>query len=125
MENAIKKLEELGLKYRESDSPERRAIDFAIENEEDNVAWVWGDRHDLDWECHHPEVEYGDDDERGQCVLCGSFCDWNYEKEWLDEGHDEDGGCVGKEIEVRRPHTWYPRRAAGGLLKELIEGQEL
>lgn len=108
MEEELKKY---NLKLRESDDSERDLIDFSIEDEEDNIAWVWGnDYNDVDWECNHPYecVEFGDIDEQGECILCGSYCDWHYEKD--DEGH-----------KVPEPHEWYTRRNVGGLIKKYIE----
>ena len=124
-----KELKEYGLTIRESDDPERQLVDFTIEDEEDNVATVWGDRFDdVEWECNHPYqcIEFGDDrEEQGECLLCGAYCDYGVKEEWLDEGHNEDGKCIGKIIQTREPIEWYPRRDVGGMigkyLKELKE----
>ena len=119
------KLKEYGLKLHENDSPDRYEVDFTIEDSEDNVAWVWGyGLNDVEFECNHPYecVEFGDDDEQGQCMLCGSYCDYEIKEEWLDEGHDEDGKCIGKIIQTREPIEWYPRRNIGGIIGDYLKG---
>ena len=115
--SAIDELEDMGYTLVESDDPNRQKYDFSISDGEDNVAWIWGDDHDLDYECNHPSdcIEYGDDDERGQCILCGSWCDWGWENE---EGSVEDYHWNGRE---RVPQEWYPRRDIGGLMKEIVD----
>lgn len=118
------KLEEYGLEVRESDNPERQLIDFDISDEEDNVAWVWGDSpEDAEVECDHPYqcIEWGDDDERGVCLLCGATCDWHYENQVVSEGHDEDGRYTCQTADVRVPHDWYMPRKASGMIGEYIE----
>lgn len=113
----LDELKDYGLSLRESDDPERDPVDFSIEDGEDNVAWIWGHSlSDVDWECDHPYqcIDFGDGEEQCECLLCGSFGDYHYDKD--EEGHD-----------VPEPHEWYPRRDVGGLigkyLKEL-EGKE-
>lgn len=105
-------LKEYGLTIRESDDPERQLVDFTIEDEEDNVAWVWGGRFDdVEWECNHPYqcIEFGDDrEEQGECLLCGSWCDWH--------GVPDEHGHAYPE-----PHEWYPRRNPGGMIGEILK----
>lgn len=104
-------LKEYGLSIRESDNPEREPVDFSIEDNEDNVAWVWGNKPtDIDFECNHPYecVEFGDGSEQGECALCGSYCDYHYEED--DRGN-----------KVPEPHEWYPRRTPGGLIGKYLE----
>ena len=104
-------LKKYGLAIRESDDPERQLVDFAVEDGDDNVAWVWGDSlNDVDWECDHPYqcIEFGDGTEQGECLLCGSYCDYHYEED--DEGH-----------KVPEPHEWYPRRDVGGLIGSYLK----
>lgn len=100
-------LEQYDLSLRESDAPDRLPIDFSIEDDEDNVAWVWGDWKDYEVDCTHPYqcIDWGDDDERGECELCGAQCDWRWER-------DEDG-------QSREPHAWH--KGNGGLIKKIIE----
>ena len=106
-------LKEYGLTIRESDSPDRYEVDFNIEDDEDNVAWVWGHAlSDIEFECNHPYqcIDFGDGEEQCECLLCGSFGDYHYEED--DEGH-----------KVPEPHEWYPRRDVGGMLKKLVDEQ--
>lgn len=120
-----KELEDYGLKIRYSDSDDREPIDLSIEDNEDNVAWVWGSEpfHDVEWECNHPDecIEYDDDETVGECLLCGSHCDWHYENEVVSEGHDESGNYTCKTSSNRKPHNWYPRKSAGGIIGEIID----
>lgn len=110
--NIPDELKDYGLRLRESDNPERSFIDFSIEDDTDNVFWCWGDSFDdIDWECDHPYqcIEFGDDrDEQGECLLCGSYCDFHYSPD--DEGHA-----------TPEPHEWYPRRDVGGLISRYLE----
>lgn len=106
---------DLGLLVRESDDPNRDKIDFSIEDGEDNVAWVWGNNAtDLDWECNHPSqfIEYDDEETVGECLLCGSHCDWHREIT------DDDSNTY------RVPHEWYPRKQVGGLIAKYISETE-
>lgn len=123
-------IKDMGLLVRESDNPDREKIDFSIEDGNDNIAWVWGNgevvcvdnkEYDLDYEveCDHAVIEYDDDETVGQCLVCGKYCDWHYESEWLDGGHDEDGNCIGQTIERRVPHEWH--NGDGGIIKKYIE----
>ena len=107
-----KELAEYGLKIRYSDDKDREPIDFSIEDSEDNIAWVWGAKpDDVDWECNHYAVEFEDDELQGECPICGSYCDW----------HWETSGDDGVVIKEQVPHTWYPRKEAGGIIKEILE----
>lgn len=107
-------LKEYNLAIRESNNPERQLVDFSIEDDEDNVAFVWGDKTtDVDFECNHPYqcIDFGDGEEQGECSLCGSYCDYHYEED--DEGR-----------KVPEPHEWYPRRNVGGLIGEYLRELE-
>lgn len=111
MLKAEQQLKDLGLVVFESESPERQKIDFSISDEEDNLAWAWGDSpRDVDWECNHPyqAIEFGDGDEQCECTICGAFGDWHYEED--DKGN-----------KVPEPHEWYPRRYVGGLIDQYIK----
>lgn len=98
-----------GLKIRESDDPTRCPIDFTIEDGKDNVAWAYGDARLTAVECDHVvEPIFGDEDERGECPLCGALCDWHYEL-------DNDGN------KVRIPHNWYIPEKPEGLIGQYIQ----
>ena len=102
-------LADFGLKIHYSDAEDRERIDLSIEDDNDNVAWLWGATpYDVDWECNHPAVDYEDDEMQGECVLCGSYCDWHYVDD--GEGHKH-----------KEPHTWYPRKEAGGIIGEIVD----
>lgn len=111
MTTALEELKDKGLTLRESDAPDRSPVDFTIEDDGDSVATVWGGKPtDVDFECNHPYqcIEFGDDiEEQGECLLCGSWCDYHFED---DEGH-----------KVPEPHEWYPRRNPGGIIGKLLE----
>lgn len=108
----LDELKEYGLTLRENDSPDRDLVDFTIEDGEDNVASVWGNKpDDVDFECSHPYqcIEFGaDQEEQGECLLCGSWCDWHGVP-------DEDGHAYPE------PHEWYLRRDVGGLIGKYLK----
>lgn len=114
-----------GLRIRWSDSPEREPIDFSIENDEDNVVWVWGSEpfSDVQIECNHPEecVQFGDDDEQGECAICGAKCDWQWTDDVVDEGHDEDGAYFAHVGEVRQITEWYYPKKFGGIVGKYLK----
>lgn len=107
--SAIDELKDMGYMLIESDDLNRQKYDFSISDGEDNVAWCWGDDHDLDYECNHPEgcIEYDDDETQGECLLCGQYCDW----------HKENNG---EDYIERVPHEWYPRHNVGGIMKKIL-----
>ena len=125
--------EQYGLTVYESGAPDRKTIDFSVydSDTDDNVAWVWGGgdtvavdnkeyNYDYEVECDH-KIEWGDDDERGYCVVCGKECDWHYENEVVNEGHDEDGRYTCQTVNVRVPHEWH--EGDGGIIKQYIDEQ--
>lgn len=112
-------LKELGLNIRESDNPERLPIDFAIEDDQDNVAWVWGhDLNDVQVECNHAAVVFGKGDEQGECLICGAHCDWHWED---DSGNVEDYNWIGVSPV---PHQWYTNNKPAGIIKEYLERRD-
>lgn len=121
MKSSKELCEEYGLTIYESEAPDRLPVDFSIDDGCDNVAWAWGDADDYEVECDHAVVDYGDDDERGECLVCGATCDWHYEKDVVNEGHDEDGNYYCQEGEERVPHEWH--RGSGGIIKQYINEQ--
>lgn len=95
-----------------SDDPDDyEPIDFTIDDGEDNVAWVWGSEpwHDIQVECNHPEgaIDWGDDDECGECLLCGAQCTWHWEEGEEYEGVDEDGDIVSSKYGDRIIDEWH------------------
>ena len=123
--------EQYGLTIYESEAPDREVIDFSVydSNRGDNVAWAWGSgdviavdnkeyNYDYEVECDH-EIEWGDDDERGYCVICGKECDWHYENEVVNEGKDEDGNYYCQTARTRTIDGWH--EGDGGIIKQYIE----
>lgn len=123
--------EQYGLTIFESDAPDRQKIDFSVYSSSlgDNVAWVWGDGdvvsidnkeygYDYEVECDH-EIEWGGDDERGYCVICGKECDWHWENQVVNEGKDEDGNYYCQTAGVRTIDEWH--EGDGGIIKQYIE----
>lgn len=111
MSDVKQELKDYRLALLEREDPERQLVDFEIADEDDNVAWCWGDSYtDVDFECSHPDVcvEYEDDESQCECMLCGSWGDWHKEDD--GEGHFS-----------RVPHEWYPRRMPGGLIGQYLE----
>lgn len=115
MRKADERLKQYGLNVRESDNPDREPVDFTIEDGEDNVAWVYGKRYELNWECSHPVEPTWDGDE-GRCPVCGAECEWHWEKQVVDEGHDEEGNYTCKEAEVRVVDGWEDPLKVRGLI---------
>lgn len=107
----LDELKDYELTFVENDDESRELIDFIIKEDNDGVAAVWGNKpDDVDFECSHPYqcIDFGDGEEQCECLLCGSFGDYHYDKD--EEGHD-----------VPEPHEWYPRRDAGGLIGKYLK----
>lgn len=72
----------------------------------------WGYEIKLDgilWECDHEDIEFGEDDERGECKVCGATCDWHWETDVVNEGHDDDGNYTCQTAKVRVPDEWHEK----------------
>lgn len=85
-----------------------------VDEDHDPQASVYGaPETSMEWECSHPSatVEYGDDDEQGECLLCGAMCDWHYVV-------SNDDGYTVKE---RVPHEWHEPEPPRGIIGQLIE----
>lgn len=124
MEEINKLLKRYKLNIRESDDPDREPIDFTVEDREDNVAWVYGScLDDVDYECSHPTEPVWDGEDYGVCPVCGETCDWHWEKQVVDEGHDADGNYTCKEAEVRVVNFWSGPRSngVGGIIGRYIK----
>lgn len=115
IENELKKY---GLKiyHREhnamkEDPDDYEPIDFSIDDGSDNVAWVWGSEPFRDWqvECNHPEecLDWGDDDECGECLLCGAQCTWRWVEEEEYERTDEYGYVISSKTGYRDIAEWH------------------
>lgn len=108
-------LDKLGLTEYQSESEDREPIDFSIADGEDNVAWVWGSEpwHDVQVECNHPDncIDWGDDDECGECLLCGSQCTWHWEE-------SADDGYTVKERVIDR---WEEPNVIGGIIGRYLD----
>lgn len=116
--NLKRKLKQYNLEARHSDDPNGAVIDEIVYDDQDNVAWIWGDNpQDAEYECNHPDqcIDWGDDDECGECELCGATCFWNYSV-------SADDGYVIKE---RVPYEWdHPKEVGGVIGKYLADLQE-
>lgn len=86
--------------------------DYISERDLITTAWVWDDG-DVGFMCEHPDIaiEYDDDETVGECVLCGSTCNWHYEV-------GADDGYTTRE---RVPHSWERPDNAGGIIKKVLE----
>lgn len=111
---AEQEIRRYGYEVLDNHAPDRLEVDFSIsEIGGENVAWVWGNKRSYQVDCDHPVVEYGADDERGECLMCGATCDWHYE---LDACSVEDYHWEARE---RVPHEWYGE--GKGLIDRYIE----
>lgn len=121
------KLKEYGLHIEHSEAEDREPIDFEIRDDEDGlVATVWGSEpwHDVEIECNHPEecIEWGDDDECGECLLCGDQCTWRWVEETEYDGTDDDGNIEYSKSGYRDIAEWHHTDSKGMIgeyLKEL------
>lgn len=111
MKELEQELRELGLKIYPSEAPDRLPIDFSIADSEDNVCWVWGEKGSYEIECNHIVGEV--------CPLCGAESHYHYEKGWCDDGHDDDGNCIGHETREMVVDSWG--RSRGGIIKRIVE----
>lgn len=112
-------LRQYDLKVRHSDAPDAKPIDFIIYDEEDNVAFVWGDTpEDVEVECGHPSqcVDFDDDEPTGWCELCGATCDAHYE---ADSGNVEDYAWSGRKLV---PTEWTTPTKPGGVIGRYLAG---
>lgn len=105
------RLKEYELTIKQSESPDRKPIDFSIEDGRDGVCWVWGDSpDDVEIECDHPyqSIDWEDDDKMGECMLCGAQCSWRWES-------DGEGGME------RNIYQWHRPDKTSGLVKKYLE----
>lgn len=113
------KLKEYGLHVEWSEAEDREPIDFEIRDSTgDLYATVWGSEpwNDVQIDCNHDIVEYGDDDEQGVCKLCGATCDWHWENDVEDNYPDSI-----KEIKVRVPHEIHFPEKIGGIVGDYLK----
>lgn len=127
-----KEIEKLGFKiyhkehHGNSDDPDDyEPVDFTIANSEDNVAWVWGSHptNDVVVECNHPEeaLDWGDDDECGECLLCGDQCMWQWRTVYEYEGREDNGDIIMSKDGYREIGEWHHTGNKGLIGKYLEE----
>lgn len=104
-------LDDLDLYAYYSEAKDREAIDFEIRSKKTDelYATVWGSEpwNDVQIDCDHELVEWGDDDEQGECILCGATCDWHYE---MDDGY-----------RYKVSHEWHTPKKIGGVVGRELE----
>lgn len=90
----------------------------------DTVATICGTDFvkDIDVECEHPECcrDWGDDDECGECLLCGDQCTWRWVEGEEYEGVDEYGNVESSKWGEREINEWHSTDNKG-LIGKLIE----
>lgn len=132
MKEELKKLG-LTMSHREhhgnSDDPDDyEPIDFTIDDGKDTVAQVWGSHpsNDVCIECDHPSeaLDWGDDDECGECLLCGDQCMWHWEEGTEYEGTDDDGNVMSSKWGDRVIDEWHHTDNKGLIGKYLKELQD-
>lgn len=116
------------MEHRNSDDPddyEVFPVDFIIGDAEGEVAKVYGSHpiNDVEIECEHPEecLDWGDDDECGECLLCGAQCTWRLVEEEEYEGRDEDGCIMSSKTGYRDIAEWHRTDNEGLIGKYLKE----
>lgn len=119
-------IEKWGWNVYHNDAPDALPLDISVGDGEDNVAWVWGndpkDISQIEWECNHPaeDVEFGGDDERGECKLCGATCDWGWVKDVVSEGYDDEDKYFATVGEARVISEWHNPKQISGVLWEYV-----
>ena len=110
------------------DPDDYEPIDFSIDDGTDNVAWVWGSEPwtDVEVECNHPEacIDWGDDDECGECLLCGDQCNWRWVEETEYDGTDDYGNPEYSKSGYRDILDWHKTNNKGLIGKYLKHLQE-
>ena len=102
-------------------------IDFTIKDGTGETCCdVWGSNpfNDVQVECTHPYecVDFSNDEnECGECQICGAQCDWHWVYDVVDEGHDMDGKYYAKEGEVREITDWYFPKKIGGIVGDYLK----
>lgn len=94
-----------------------RNLDDEKDEDEDDIAAVWGDVDNPDWDCAHPSdfIEYSSDDEQGVCPICGATCEWHWAKAILDDYPDSI-----REVEVRKVDEWHEPSELSALLGKCL-----
>lgn len=125
----MNKLQELKLRIEHSEAEDREPIDFDVRDSEsdERYATVWGSNptNDLQWDCEHPEelIEFGDEDERAVCPICGATFDWGYTPD-VAEGEDCDGNYYAREIKVRTIGECHEADKPAGIIGDIIKDIE-
>ena len=123
----MNKLQELKLRIEHSEAEDREPIDFDVRDTEtdERYATVWGSDpwHDIQCDCEHPLelVEFGDEDERGECLICGATCDWRNVEEIEYEGSDEYGNPIGSKSGYKEIGQWHEAEELGGVIGDYIK----
>lgn len=126
----MNKLEELKLRIEHSEAEDREPIDFDVRDSEsdERYATVWGSNttNDLQWDCEHPEelLEFGDDDERAVCPICGATFDWGWQEDVVDEGYDDEGMYYQTTGDVRVIGECHESDKPAGIIGDIIKDIE-
>lgn len=124
MADVFDKLKEMGIEVKFlEDKPDYKRLKLIYEKSTISDIRIEDPfKYDVSWICSHDEnfVEWGDDDERGKCLICGSECDWSWVKDVVDEGHDGEGNYYAKEGQVREIGGWHPTDDKG-IIGEIVE----
>lgn len=107
----------------EYNEPSEFAIDFTIKDDDNrDVCDVYGnDKQDLNIECLHDDIEFGDDDECGVCPMCGATCMWHWETD-LEDDRDEYGNHICHEYEIRYITDWSKPMVKKSIIEEVLDG---
>ena len=107
MENIIFKT----LEYPENKN--EKQIQVMDSGTKETYANIWIDNlgNEIETECDHAFVEYGDDETVGECPICGATCDWHWQ-ESADDGYT---------IKEQIPHDWHKPEKTGGIIGEYLK----
>lgn len=131
-------IEKYGLDVYVNDEEHRNSDDFDDYNTmpiyieicegPDTVATICGTDFidDIEIDCCHPEccMDWGDDDECGECLLCGDQCMWHWEEGEEYEGTDDDGYILSSKWGDRVIDEWNHTDNKGLIGKYIKELQD-
>ena len=106
-------LDEYGLHVVQSEKNDRTKIDFRIVDENGTFcAEVSGDDPNyVEIDCEHPVVEFGDEEETGECPICGAWAVWHWQ-ESADDGYT---------IKEQVVDTWDYQNVPGGIIGNYLK----
>ena len=127
MKDVFDKLKEMGIEVKHLDEPKDcKHMELIYDESPISEIWVYDPfEYKVNWTCvHNGEfVDWGDDDECGECLICGMECDWTWKTDVVSEGHDDEGNYTATEGKVRDISGWHPTDKKG-IIGEIVEWEK-